>query len=280
MGSIPFYFFRCENSFQFWFQPIISSSWNVPHRTCSITVRHVADVMYYIHVPVPLKAAVWDAVGQRPHHRFCNCSSTFMTQEGQSIKLGPNQIWMEITAEEITASQHPTTCWQTGHRNISSLLWELGILETQRIKAPRFARFVSKTRAGDVSFLFHLCPDFTLEKQRGENVAELPLRTRQYVLAATSTWAYRRTHWFASQKYNVSLFALTGIAMETHRSGIPVKLRGSRSSRLWRAGVQCESKERATSCLCGCRGLQAASVYSQPLSSSRRAAVSCTFSST
>lgn len=233
--------------------------------------------MYYIHVPVPLKAAVWDALGQRPHHGFCNCSSTFVTQEGQSIKLGPNQIWMEITAEEITASQHPTTRWQTGHRNISSLP---KILETQRLKAPRFALFVSKTRAADVSFLFHLCPDFMLEKQRGENVAELPLRTRQYVLAATSTSAHRRTHWFASQKYNVSLFALTGIAMETHGSGIPVKLRGSRSSRLWRAGVQCESKERATSRLCGCRGLQAASAHSQPLSSSGRAAVSCTFSST
>lgn len=161
---MPFYFFRCGNSFQFWFKLIISSSWNVPHHACGIPVSHVADVMCYIHVPVPLKAAVWDALGQRPHHRFCNCSRTFMTQEGQSIKLGPNQIWMEITAEEITASQHPTTCWQTGHQNISSLLWELGILETQRIKALRFALFVSKTRAGDVSFLFHLCPDFTLKK--------------------------------------------------------------------------------------------------------------------
>lgn len=66
MGSIPFYFFRCENSFQFWFQLIISSSWNVPHHACRITGRHVANVMYYIHLPGPLKAAVWDALGQRP----------------------------------------------------------------------------------------------------------------------------------------------------------------------------------------------------------------------
>lgn len=213
-------------------------------------------------------------MGQRPHHGFCNCSSTFMTQEGQSIKLGPNQIWMEITVEEITASQHPTTCWQTGHRNISSLLWELGILETQRLKAPHFALFVSKTRVGDVSFLFHLCPDFTLEKQHGENVAELPLRTRQCVLAATST----STHTLICLSKVQCLF----VCSDRHCHGNTQKWNASKVKRqpVQQTGVQCESKERATSRLCGCRGLQAASAYSQPLSSSGRAAASCTFSST
>lgn len=57
----------------------------------------------------------------------------FTTGGGQNIGPRPDQIWMEIRAEEITASQRPTTRRQTGHGDTVSLHWEPWMFEVQKI---------------------------------------------------------------------------------------------------------------------------------------------------